>query len=172
MTSDADKRGTRIEIHRFKDLQSLTFIPEPKEPFTKAQTPLREGSRSLNHLPEGFKRERTAFPEGEMIERRAGSQDLIIPKAADAVARPHEYVKMKYESPRQSLQKVYELKLDSFIAVAIRKLPSCELVTVNNFIGFDRDEKVKRLRETNIRTSWIASKLSIWQLYWDRSIAL
>ena len=83
-----------------------------------------------------------------MVDTRAGSENLILPKAADAGIRPHEYVEMKYESPWHGLQKVYELKLDSFIAVAIRKPPSCELVTVKNFVGSDSDTKVKRLQQT------------------------
>lgn len=83
-----------------------------------------------------------------MAETRAGSQELILPKIVDAGIRTHEYVKTKYESPWHSLQKVYELKLDGFIIVAIRKDSSCELVTVKNFVGFDRDEKVKRLQQT------------------------
>lgn len=147
MTSDSDKRKTRIAMDPLKHLQSLPSIPEPKELFTKAQTAFREDSRSPDHLPKGSKRRRTASPEGAIIKTRAGFQDLILPKAADAGIRPYEHLEMKYESPWQSLQKVYELKLDGFITVAIRKRPSCELVTVKNFVGSDSDEKVKRLQQ-------------------------
>ncbi len=111
-----------------KHLQSLPSIPEPKELFTKAQTAFREDSRSPDHLPKGSKRRRTASPEGAIIKTRAGFQDLILPKAADAGIRPYEHLEMKYESPWQSLQKVYEL-------------------TVKNFVGSDSDEKVKRLQQ-------------------------
>lgn len=83
-----------------------------------------------------------------MTETRADSQKLILSKIVDAGIRTHKYVKTKYESPWHSLQKVYELKLDSFIIVAIRKNSSCELVIVKNFVGFDRDKKIKRLQQT------------------------
>lgn len=128
MTSDSDKRKTRIAMDPLKHLQSLPSIPEPKELFTKAQTAFREDSRSPDHLPKGSKRRRTASPEGAIIKTRAGFQDLILPKPADAGIRPYEHLEMKYESPWQSLQKVYEL-------------------TVKNFVGSDSDEKVKRLQQ-------------------------
>lgn len=57
-------------------------------------------------------------------------------------------MKLKYESPWHSLQKVYELKLDGFITVATRKPLPCEVVTVKKFVGPGRDEKLKRLQQT------------------------
>jgi len=122
-------------------LKQKSSLRKHRPPFERVRDPLTTSSKDSRG------RERP-LQEGEMIERRAGCQDLILPKAADAGIRPHDYVKRKYESPWQSLQKVYELRLNGFIAVAIRKLPSCELVTVKNFVGSDRDEKVKRLQQT------------------------
>ena len=148
MVSDFDKRKTHVELERIKHSQSLPPIPEPKQIFTKAETALREGSRSPNRLPPGSKRRRTGSPENDIVETRAGPQDLILPKAIDADVRPHEYVGPKQESPWQSLQKVYELKLDGFVTVAIRRPPSYELVTVKNFVGSDGHQKVNKLQHT------------------------
>lgn len=71
-----------------KYLQSLPSIPKPKELFTTAQTALRKGSRSPDHLPKGSKRRRTGSPEDKKVGTRDGSQDIILPKAADAGIRP------------------------------------------------------------------------------------
>ena len=149
MTSTSENRKTNLELERLKQkLQMPPPIPDPKELYTKAQNAIRDGSRFPHHLPPGSKRRRAGSPESDIVETRVGSQGLILPKAIDAGVRPHEYVEPKDESPWNSLQKVYELKLDGYIAVAIRKPPSCELVTVKNLNGTDRDEKVKRLQQT------------------------
>ena len=148
MSSDSDKRNTRVEMDYLKRFQSLSPIPEPKELFTKGQTAVREVSRSPNHLAKALKRKRMGSPEDDTFNTEAGPLDLILPQATDAGIRSHEYVGIQNESPWQSLQKVYELKLDGFIYVAIRKSPSCELVTVKNFLGSDKDRKVKRLQQT------------------------
>ncbi len=148
MTSGSDKRKTHMRMDHIKTLQSLPSIPETKELFTKGQPALREGSRGPDHLSQGSKRRRTGSPEARIVETRAGPQNLLLPKAVDAGIRPYAYVKLKYESPWHSLQKVYELKLDGFITVATRKPPSCEVVTVKNFVGPNRDEKLKRLQQT------------------------
>ena len=148
MTSDSDKRQTQVDFSRVKrNLQSLTPIPGPRELHTKAQNAFQDGPQSPEQ-PQGSKRKRTGSPGGALVETRARSEELILPKAADAGVRPHEYVRIKNESPWQSLRKVYELKLDGFITVAIRKPPSCEIVTVKNFVGSDREQKVKRLQQT------------------------
>lgn len=149
MTSDSDKRKTNVDLDRVKRvLQAPPPIPEAKELYTKAPNAIRDGSQSPDHLPHGSKRRRTGSPEGTIVETKACSEELVLPKAADAGVRPHEYVRIKNESPWHSLQKVYELKFDGYIAVAVRKPPSCELVTVKNFLGSDSDKKVKRLQQT------------------------
>lgn len=133
MTSDSDKHQTQVDFSRVKrDLQSLTSIPGPRELYTKAQNAFQDGPQSPEQPPQGSKRKRTGSPGGALVETRARSEELILPKAADAGVRPHEYVRIKNESPWQSLQKVYELKLDAFITVAIRKPSPCEIVTVKN----------------------------------------
>lgn len=148
MTSNSDKRQTRIGLDSLKYLQPLPPIPKPKELFTQVQSTLRDDSRSPDHLPQGLKRRRSGSPEGATIKTRDYSQELVLPKAVDTGVRPGKYVRTKNESPWQSFQKVYELKLDGFIVVAIRKSPSCELVTVKSFVGSDSDKKVKRLQQT------------------------
>lgn len=96
MTSDSDKRQTRVDFSRFKnDLQSLPPIPEPKELYAKAQNAIRDGLRSPDRLPQGSKKRRTGAAEGAIVETRACSQELILPKAADARVRPDEYVRMR-----------------------------------------------------------------------------
>lgn len=145
MTSGSEKRNTNLELERLKtEFQMPPPIPDLKELYGKAQNAIQDGSQSPHHLLQGSKR-RAGSLESDTVKTRVGSQGLILPKAIDAGVRPHEYVAPKDESPWNSLQKVYELKLDGFIAVAIRKPPSCELVTVKNLNGTDRDEKVKRL---------------------------
>ncbi|KAL2040822.1 hypothetical protein N7G274_006280 [Stereocaulon virgatum] len=153
MTSDLDKRQTYVDFSRVKrDLQLLPPIPEPREPYTEVQNVLQDGPQSPEQLPQGSKRKRMGSPAGAVVETRAYSEELILPKAADAGVRPDEYVRIKNESPWQSLQKVYELKLEGFIALAIQKPRSCELVTVKNFIGSDSGKKVKRLQQTQYQS--------------------
>ena len=145
MASNSNKRDTNLDLARFRNLQSLPAVPESTEVFTSPQI-VRDGSASPSHPRKAAKRKRRGSSEGNLVETNAGPQDLILPMAADAGIRPQDYVEMRYESPWKSLQKVYELKLDGFIAVAIRKPPSCELVTVKNISGPDKERKVKMLQ--------------------------
>ena len=149
MVSASDKRGTHLGLDSIKHSHSLPPIPDPKELLAKAKAALREGSRSPHPLPQGSKRHRSSSPEGDLAETRAGSRKLIRPKASDTRVSPHEAVGLKTESPWQSLQKVYELKLDGFITVAVRRPPSCELVTVKSFVGSDSQQKMERLQQTH-----------------------
>lgn len=151
MTSGSDKRQTHVRMEHIKTLQSLPSIPEPKELFARGQPALREGSRSPDHLPQESKRRKTGSPEARIVETRAGPEKLLLPKAVDVGIRSYKYVELKYESPWHSLQRVYELKLDGFIIVVTRKPSSCEIVIVKNFVGLGRDEKLKRLQQTQTR---------------------
>ena len=149
MTSDSDKRQTQVDFSRVKrNLQSLISIPGPRELYTKAQNAFQDGPQFSEQPSHVSKRKRTGSSGDALVETRARSEELILSKAADVGVRPYEYVRIKNESSWQSLQKVYELKLDGFITVAIRKPSSCEIVIVKNFVGFDREQKVKRLQQT------------------------
>lgn len=70
-----------------------------------------------------------------MVDTRDGPQELILVKAAEFDVRAHDYVLMKHDSLWKSYGKVYELNFDSFVVVAIRKAPSCDLVTVKEVFG-------------------------------------
>jgi hypothetical protein len=112
------------------------------EPGTRFPDRSAPGSDPAKRL----KRSRAGSSERNVVDTRAGPQEFTLVKAAEAGVRAHDYVPTKYESPWRSYQKVYELKLDGFVVVAIRKAPSCELVTVKSFSGSDRDGKVKMLQ--------------------------
>ena len=71
----------------------------------------------------------------------------MLPKATDTRIRLYKNVKTKDKSSWPCLQRVYELKLYRFIAMAIRK-PSCEFVIVKNFVESDSNTKVKRSQQT------------------------
>ena len=94
MTSDSDKRQTHVDFSRVK--RDLLPIPEPRELYTKAQNALQDGPQSPEQLPQGSKRRRTG---GAIVKTRARSKEPILPQAADAGVRPHEYMRIKNESP-------------------------------------------------------------------------
>ena len=138
ITSNSDKHQTQVDFSRVKrNLQSLILISEPRELHIKAQNAFQDGSQS-SEQPQRSKRKRIESSESALVETRARSKKLILFKVADVEIRSYKYMRIKNESSWQSLRKVYELKLDDFIIVTIRKSSSCEIVIVKNFVDFDR----------------------------------
>ncbi|KAH8760756.1 kinase-like domain-containing protein [Hyaloscypha finlandica] len=73
-------------------------------------------------------------------------------EAANSGIRPHELVRMKHESPWICFQKDFELKLDVFSTIAIRKDFTRDLVIIKSFSGSDAPKKVhmlQRIRHNN-----------------------
>jgi hypothetical protein len=108
----------------------------------KAATPERDPATKLQ-------RRREASPG---VDPSTGIRELAMVEAANSGIRPHELVRMKHESPWRSLQKDFELKLDVFSTIAIRKDLTRDLVIVKSFSGPDAPKKVhmlQRIRHNN-----------------------
>jgi len=104
-----------------------TLATEPRGNVTEPERHFQDHSVSKNKGP---KRKRSLSPQRIGVDTRLGIR---------------EYKGMKNESPWKSYKKVFQLKLDRFITVAVRKEPLRKRVVVKSFSGPDSHEKLHML---------------------------
>ena len=144
MTPVLNKRDTQFDLPSLLESQPSSLIfrksnDESREPKK------RSWDRSMLRT-NGTKRLRRTILSSSESSPTAGPKDLKLVKAAEAGVRAHECVTIKHESPWKTYNKVFELKLEEYVIVAVRKDPSCEIVFIKSFNGPDADVKIKMLQ--------------------------
>ncbi len=127
MSSQPSKRDTLFNMRDLRGAEQPTLATELRGNVTEPERHFQDHSVSKNKGP---KRKRSLSPQRIGVDTRLGIR---------------EYKGMKNESPWKSYKKVFQLKLDRFITVAVRKEPLRKRVVVKSFSGPDSHEKLHML---------------------------
>ncbi len=127
MSSHPFKRDTLFNMKDLRGLEQPTLTTEHHDNVTEPERHFQNHSVPKN---KGSKRKRFLSPQRNGVDTRLGIR---------------EYKEMKNESPWKSYRKIFQLKLDRFITVAVRREPLRKRVVVKSFSGSDSHEKLHML---------------------------
>ncbi len=127
MSSQSFKRDILFNMRNLREVEQSTLTTELHDNVTESERHFQNHSVSKNKGPK-----RKRFLSSQRIE-------------IDTRLEIREYKKMKNESSWKSYKKIFQLKLDRFITVAVRKELLRKRVVVKSFSGSDSHEKLHML---------------------------
>ncbi len=127
MSSQLFKRDTLFNMRNLREAEQSTLTTELRDNVTESERHFQDHSVSKNKGP---KRKRSLSPQRNEVDTRLEIR---------------EYKEMKNESSWKSYRKVFQLKLDRFITVAVRREFLRKRVVVKSFSGPDSHEKLHML---------------------------
>jgi len=142
MTTLTSKRLTQLDLQKLTRLRGPLSIPDYRK---------QGKSEKENDVTPG--KRRAVSPCIEVPGVSSGLYNLDLPKAVESGLRAYEYIAVKPASPWESYKKKYDLQLDGFITVAMRKAPSYEVVTIKSLPIQESENKVcmlQRLRHDRL----------------------
>ncbi len=132
MSSQNPKHDTQLYLQGLTDVGQSTGVTEPEGHAIEGQTSSQDRSVLKKNAP---KRKRELSPQRSGAVERPG-------------IRAYHYEGMKDESPWESYWKIFQLKFDRFVTVAVRKEPFRERVVVKSFSGPDSQEELRMIHNT------------------------
>ena len=126
MNSPNPNRNTQFEMEGLTGLEQSTSLPEPEGHVTAGPQRLQDRQVLKKNAA---KRKRSPSPQRAGVVRRPGIR----------------YKGMKDASPWESYWKIFQLKFDRFVTVAVRKEPLRKCVIVKRFSEPDSQEELRMI---------------------------
>lgn len=136
MASQNPNRGTQFDLEGLIGLEQSSSVPEPEGSVTEKPQPSQNRQVLTKNAP---KRKRSLSPQQRGAVDRLG-------------VRPNDFA-FKDASPWASYWRIFQLKFDHFVSVAVRKEPLRKCVIVKTFPGQssqDDIEMIHRIRHDKI----------------------
>ena len=126
MDSQNPNRNTQFEMEGLAGLEQSTPLPEPEGHLTPGPQRLQDRQVLKKNAA---KRKRSPSPKRDGVVRRPGIR--------------YKYKGMKDESPWEHYWKIFQLKFDRFVTVAVQKEPLRKCVIVKRFSESDCQEGLR-----------------------------
>ena len=140
MDSQNPNRSTQFEMEGLTGLEQSTPLPEPEGQVTAGPQRLQDRQVLKKNAA---KRKRSPSPKRDGVVRRPGIR--------------YKYKGMKDESPWEHYWKIFQLKFDRFVTVAVQKEPLRKCVIVKSFSESDCQEELRMIH--SIRHNHIVTVL-------------
>ena len=128
MDSQNPNRNTQFEMEGLAGLEQSTPLPEPEGHLTPGPQRLQDRQVLKKNAA---KRKRSPSPQRAGVIRKPGIR--------------YKFKGMKDESPWESYWKIFQLKFDRFVTVAVRKEPLRKCVIVKKFSESDSQEELRMM---------------------------
>jgi hypothetical protein len=129
MGSQNPHRDTQFDMVGLKGAEQSASVAEPESHATEGQQASQTRSVFRDNAP---KRKRSLSPQTHGAAKRPG-------------IRPYDYG-VKDASPWESYRKIYQLKFDRFVTVAVQNEPLLKCGIVKRFSGPECKEKLQLIR--------------------------